>query len=66
MVTPAFAISNRTFDITLTMKDLSTKHVKVAVRKLPRIIQWKGVYFSQLGETYYEQVSGEDLSNIEV
>ena len=64
MTTPVFAVSNTTFDITLTTKDLSTKRVTVTVRKLPQIIKWNGNYFTRLGETYYEQVSGEDLDDI--
>ena len=53
-------------EITLTMKDLSTKCVAITVRKPPRIIRWEGRYFYQIGETHYEEVSGEDLGNIKV
>jgi hypothetical protein len=59
----------RVIDITLTLKDLSTKPVTVRVSKLPEVICWRGIFFlqdSEIGLTYYKQVDGEDLSNIEV
>jgi hypothetical protein len=60
---------SRITDITLTFKDLSTKPATVRTGKLPEVICWRGIFFRQdpeIGLTYYKQVDGEDLSNIEV
>lgn len=53
--------------IALVFDDLTTK--VATVTKLTDVISWKGKYFRQMQEisfTYYKQVPGEDLSNIEV
>lgn len=64
MTTPASKKPKTTFDIRLQRHDLSVEKVAVTVHRLPRIIAWDGNYYQQLGETFYEQVTGEDLSNI--
>lgn len=64
MTTPASTKPKTTFDIELQRYDLSAKRVTVTVHKLPRIIVWDGHYFKKVGKDWYEQVSGEDLSNI--
>ncbi|MCC3410559.1 MULTISPECIES: hypothetical protein [unclassified Microcoleus] len=66
MTTPTFETVKTTLHIKLQMRDLSIKRVTIAVRRPPRIIQWKDHYFYQICDTYYEEVSGEDLDNIKV
>jgi hypothetical protein len=58
---------DRTYYIALTFNDRTVKFASVC--KLTAVIAWKGNFFLQdpdVGVTYYKQVSGEDLSNIEV
>lgn len=54
----------KTFDIELQQYDLSVERVTVTAHNLPQIIVWDGLYFQKVGKDWYEQVSGEDLSNI--
>lgn len=53
--------------ITLVFNDLTTKLAIVEVRKLPKVIHWKGNYFAQTDASQfcYVQTTGEDLTNIE-
>lgn len=54
-------------EISLTYSDGTAKLATVC--RLTKIIAYKGKYFlrcEEIGFTHYEQVSGEDLSNIEV
>ena len=66
MTTPVSTKPKTTFDIKLHRDDSSVERVTVTVHKLPRIIVWDGHYFQKgcKGWYEYEQVSGEDLSNI--
>lgn len=54
----------KTFNIKLERYDGSIKKATVTVHRLPTIIVWECDYFYRLGETFYEQVSGEELSDI--
>ena len=54
-------------EISLNYNDGTVKPAKV--KALSKVITFKGTYFLRddaIGSTYYKQVTGEDLSNIEI